>query len=176
MEELGSFRQEIHKHEAKQEKILETIRSGLEDDIKNQISAAVKNDIGRVLRAEVAKQVKEQVDVQITEHIPVSLQQQAEESKHQLQAIKTSLANSESRLANSNIQSGNLDDPLASILTSDGKKSDFYPSNLRSLFVYDLESARALNRDYGLVVADTVELNLKQFLAHIGTRVELVIH
>lgn len=47
-----------------------------------------------MIRSEVLKQVEGQVDVQIVEHIPVGLQQQAEESKKQLQDINTSLTNS----------------------------------------------------------------------------------
>lgn len=46
---------------------------------------------------------------------------------------------SKSRIANSNIQSGDLVEPLADILNSEGKKSSLYPSNLRSLFAYDRE-------------------------------------
>jgi hypothetical protein len=44
---------------------------------------------------------------------------------------------SKSRITNSYIQSGDLDEPLAPVLNSEGKKSSLYPSNLRSLFAYD---------------------------------------
>lgn len=110
-----------------------------------------------VIRSEVLKQVEKQVNAQIVEHIPVGLQQQAEESNEQVRDIMTSLTNSyvmiliigamaavldvqkisKSRIANSNIQSGDLDEPLAPILNSEGKKSSIYPANLRSLFAYD---------------------------------------
>jgi len=92
-----------------------------------------------------------------------------------VQDIKRSLTNSKSRIANSNIQSGDLVEPLADILNSEGKKSSLYPSNLRSLFAYDLEAAKKLNKDYGLAEAEELDKNLKQFLAHIGTRVEVVV-
>jgi len=82
---------------------------------------------------------------------------------------------SKSRITNSHIQSGDLDEPLAPILNSEGKKSSLYPSNLRSLFAYDLETAKKLNKDCGLVEAEELDKNLKQFLAHIGTRVEVVV-
>jgi hypothetical protein len=111
-----------------------------------------RGQLDDVIRSEVLKQVEEQVDTQIVEHIPVGLQQQAEESNKQVQDVKISLANSyvvimitgamlditsKSRITNSRIQSGDLDEPLAPILNSKGKKSSLYPSNLRSLFAYD---------------------------------------
>lgn len=96
---------------------------------------------------------------------------------------------SKSRITNSSIQSGDLDEPLAPILNSEGKKSSLYPSNLRSLFAYDgkdrwfslspsscecfcesVETAKKLNKDCGLVEAEELDKNLKQFLAHIGNR------
>lgn len=93
---------------------------------------------------------------------------------------------SKARITNSRIQSGDLDEPLAPILNSEGKKSSIYPSNLRSLFAYDrkdswlplflqtddccksVETAKQLNKDCGLVEAEELDKNLKQFLAHIG--------
>lgn len=94
---------------------------------------------------------------------------------------------SKSRITNSYIQSGDLDEPLAPVLNSEGKKSSLYPSNLRSLFAYDrkdqwflpltakwmivvksVETAKRLNKDCGLVEAEELDKNLKQFLAHIG--------
>lgn len=82
-----------------------------------------------------------------------------------------------------------MDEPLAPILNSEGKKSSVYPSNLRSLFAYDgkdqifsslslflkmddccesVETAKKLIKDCGLVEAEELDKNLKQFLAHIG--------
>ncbi|KAF8806522.1 hypothetical protein BYT27DRAFT_7191067 [Phlegmacium glaucopus] len=174
-ETIRSYLEEMRRHEKDQQSLLDKIRLGFADEIEKQVDTEIRNDLDNIIRSEVLKQVEEQVNAQIVEHIPVSLQQQAEETKEQLRDIKTSLANSEARITNSYIQSGDWDMPLAPILNSEGKKSNLYPSNLRSLFAYDLESAKTLNKDCGLVEAEELDMNLKQFLAHIGTRVEVVV-
>ena len=46
------------------------------------------------IRDEISRQVKEQVDIQIMEHLPETLQQQADESKRQLDDMRISLQNS----------------------------------------------------------------------------------
>ncbi|KIM40263.1 hypothetical protein M413DRAFT_73925, partial [Hebeloma cylindrosporum] len=129
------------------------------------------------IRDEVSRQVKEQVDIQITDHLPETLQQQADESKRQVDVIRISLQNShvhpqlspfESRMANSFIQITNLSDPLAPILTSQGKTSPLYPPNTRCLLGYDLDSAKGLNKDYELSESEDLSTNLQQFLKHIG--------
>jgi len=172
---IRSYLEEIRRHEEDQQNLIEQIKLSFADEIKKQVNLQIRKELDEAIRSEVSKQVEEQVDVRIVQHIPVSLQQQAEESKEQLRDINTSLANSKARITNSYIQSGNLDEPLAPILNSEGKQSSLYPSNLRSLFAYDLESAKQLNKDCGLVEAEGLDRNLKQFLAHIGTRVEVVV-
>ncbi|KAF9485938.1 hypothetical protein BDN70DRAFT_794633 [Pholiota conissans] len=136
--------------------------------IKLLRSISKSSDWASLIRAEISKQVKEQVDEQITEHLPQSLQEQADESRRQLEGIKISLENSQARMANSFIGTNNLDDPLTPILTPDGKASRFYPPNTRSLFGYDLDSAQTLNKDYQLTETDDLFMNFQQFLRHIG--------
>ncbi|KAF9565581.1 hypothetical protein CPC08DRAFT_704565 [Agrocybe pediades] len=126
-----------------------------------------------MVRAEITKQVKEQVDEQIVEHLPQSLQEQAEESKKQVEDVKISLANSEARLQNSFVQTDYVYDRLAPILSAKGEMSPYYPVNVKSLFTYDLESAKELNRHYELTDSDNLQMNFKQFLKHIGTNVEV---
>ncbi|KJA28940.1 hypothetical protein HYPSUDRAFT_128453, partial [Hypholoma sublateritium FD-334 SS-4] len=120
------------------------------------------------IREETIKQVKEQVDVQISEHLPESLQTQLDESKRQLEGIKISLRNSQARMTNSYIGTTNLDDPLSPILTPGGLSSPYYPPNARSLFGYDLDSAKILSRHYELTETDDLFMNFQQFLRHIG--------
>ena len=132
----------------------EQLRYALQSSIETIIRLNYRSELDNVIRSEVLKQVEKQVNAQIVEHIPVGLQQQAEESDEQVRDIKLSLTNSyviiiiigavldiqkisKSRIANSYIQSRDLDEPLAPILNSEGRKSSLYPSNLRSLFAYD---------------------------------------
>lgn len=95
---------------------------------------------------------------------------------------------SESRISNSNVDILNLDEALASVLTSEGTRSDYFPADLRSLLSYDsmCEASRPLRglltiddlddatkklvKDYGLVEAEEPEMNIKRFLMHIGER------
>jgi len=51
----------------------------------------------------------------------------------------------------------------------------FFPTNGWMIVVKSVETAKQLNRDCGLVEAEELDKNLKQFLAHIGTRVEVVV-
>lgn len=44
---------------------------------------------------------------------------------------------SEARRKNSSLCADDMDDALAVVLKPDGTKSDLYPHNLNSLFVYD---------------------------------------
>jgi len=172
---IKSYLEEIRLHEKNQQNLLEQIRLGFSDEIGKEVEEQLRSELDDVIRSEVLKQVEEQVNAQIVEHIPISFQKQAEESNEQVRNVQTSLTNSKSRIANSRIQSGDLDEPLAPILNSEGKRSSLYPSNLRSLFAYDVETAKMLNKDCGLVEAEEIDKNLKQFLAHIGTRVEVVV-
>ncbi|KAF8967942.1 hypothetical protein BDZ97DRAFT_482399 [Flammula alnicola] len=170
-EELKAFSQEIDHHNRNEDTVFNGIKANLADDIKQQVSASMRSksaDWIVLIRGEVARQVKGQVDEQIREHLPESLQQQADESRRQLEGIKVSLQNSESRMTNSFIQSTNLEDPLAPILTAEGKKSSYYPANTRCLFGYDLESAKGLSKDYELTDTDDLFMNFQQFLKHIG--------
>jgi len=82
---------------------------------------------------------------------------------------------SEARIANSFIHTNNLLDPLAPILTPKGERSPFWPSNAQSLFSYDLESAKELNKGYELTESENLQKNFKQFLKHIGTDIDVVV-
>lgn len=170
-DKIAALNQEIAKNDS--EPTFKEIKSRLRDQIRQQVAISVKSRAPDWIRDEVSRQVKEQVDIQIMEHLPETLQQQANESKRQLNEMRISLQNSESRLANSFIQLTNPNDPLAPILTSEGKTSPLYPPNTRCLFGYDLESAKGLNKDYELGESDDLSTNLQQFLKHIGTSVEV---
>ena len=60
---------------------------------------------------------------------------------------------SESRISNSNVDILNLDEALATVLTSEGTRSDYFPADLRSLLSYDsmCEASRPLR---GLLTID----------------------
>jgi hypothetical protein len=94
---------------------------------------------------------------------------------------------SESRISNSNVDILNLDEALATVLTSEGTRSDYFPADLRSLLSYDSmceasrlplrglltiddvdDATKKLVKDYGLVEAEESEMNIKRFLVHIG--------
>ncbi|KDR75722.1 hypothetical protein GALMADRAFT_140335 [Galerina marginata CBS 339.88] len=174
-QEVEACSRKIDEHKRSTEEILSEIKSKLNEDINQEVATSVRSRMADMLRDEVGRQVKEQVDEQIKEHLPESLQQQADESKRQLEEIRISLQNSEARMANSFIQTNNLFDPLSPILTSKGEKSPYYPTNARCLFGYDLESAKGLNKDYELTESDDLQMNFKQFLKHIGTSIDVVV-
>ncbi|CAA7259021.1 unnamed protein product [Cyclocybe aegerita] len=167
--------EEIRIHEQNQQEEFEAIKSKMGVDIKEQVESSIRGKIADLIREEAMIQVREQVDGQIREHIPVSLEDQVKETKRQLQEVQISLKNSEARVVNSFIQSMNLFDNLSPVLTSAGEKSPLYPVNVKSLFGYDLESAKKLSRDYELREADDLHTNFRQFLKHIGTNVDVFI-
>ncbi|KAJ3514798.1 hypothetical protein NLJ89_g2158 [Agrocybe chaxingu] len=166
---------EIRNHEQNQREEFEAIKSKMDVDIKQEVELGISGQIADLIREEAMMQIREQVDEQIREHIPVSLEDQVKETKRQLQEVQISLKNSEARMVNSFIQSMNLFDNLSPVLTSAGEKSPLYPVNVKSLFGYDLESAKKLSRDYELREADDLHTNFRQFLKHIGTNVDVFI-
>jgi len=145
------------------------------DHLKNQITEHMKPQIKEQIQTEITLQVDKQVATQIKDHLPVSLEDQIADSKKQLEEVRQSLHNSEARRANSVLRTPrDLSESLAVVLKADGNKSEFYPADLRSLFSYDLNTAKSLVKDYGLIQSEIRETNLNRFMSHIGIPFSLI--
>ncbi|KAF5320814.1 hypothetical protein D9619_001964 [Psilocybe cf. subviscida] len=177
LDEIKQLLEQISDQDRILKESLAQVQKSLLDETDREATAstetALRTYAAQWIREEVALQVKEQVDVQIVEHLPESLQKQADDTKRQLEEIKVSLRNSESRMINSFIQNANTNDRLAVLLNTDGQKSPLYPANSRSLFGYDLDSAKSLCKDYDLPETDDLFMNFRQFLKHVGTDIEV---
>ncbi|KAF5326144.1 hypothetical protein D9611_000305 [Ephemerocybe angulata] len=164
--------QDIFKgHNAVHGERMEQLKQELREEFRSQFQDKIKDKIREAVRGSLISQVQVQIDQQLQEYIPVALKQQAEDLKGQIREVKTALQNSESRMSNALLQVTDLYAPLAVILTPEGEKSKLYPADICSLLAYDLDTAKALIRDYGLVDSDDLEVNFRTFLVHIGVNV-----
>ncbi|GLB37762.1 putative D-isomer specific 2-hydroxyacid dehydrogenase family protein [Lyophyllum shimeji] len=166
--EIEELRKRLSDHAKVQSQFIRGAKRTIREDFKRTVSDRLRSDISAQIRREVAFQVKEQVDLQIRDHIPVPLEQQAIDNKRQISEIKVALANSEARAKNSHLQVTNLDEPLVPILKPDGSRSKLFPADLRSLFSYDLDMAKALVIDFDLEEDDSLQVNHDRFMRHIG--------
>jgi len=172
--EITKLRQILRRHDEAHSKKMEVIRASFQKEIEEG-SKIILEEVRSEIKATVDEIIRDEVEQQIGEHIPVPLKQQAEETKEQLRVVQASLQNSRSRSANSSLQAEHLYEPLAIVLTPEGKRSRWWPADLGSLFAYDLKSARALVKDFGLMDSDQLQVNFQRFLVHIGTNIGLFI-
>ncbi|TFK23939.1 hypothetical protein FA15DRAFT_670026 [Coprinopsis marcescibilis] len=172
--EIQRLRDMLQQHDAEHTRRMQEIKTNLQRDF-HEGTRETFEEVRNGLRSKLEQDVKSEVDIQIREHIPSPLSQQVEETKEQLKIVKDSLINSRSRIDNSELEAKNLYDPLSVVLTPEGKQSKYWPADLGSLFAYDLESARLLVKDFGLVDSDQLHVNFQRFLAHIGTPIDLFI-
>ncbi|KAF9012482.1 hypothetical protein BDQ17DRAFT_1343986 [Cyathus striatus] len=140
---------------------------------KNIFYIVGREDIRQQVRAEIVTQTRQQVSAILPEFIPVPLCKQVEENKQLLCGLRTSLANSESRTTNQMLQSSSLDEPFAPIYMPNGKISELFPVDLRSLLYYEPDDMRTLMKDYRLAEGEEREANWKTFLNFIGADFEV---
>ncbi|KAF8526065.1 hypothetical protein BU17DRAFT_83579 [Hysterangium stoloniferum] len=172
--QLASLRRQIRHQDKKQDARVMEVKYMIKDVLKDHIANDMRAQIEEQIRAEIALQVKQEVAAQIVEHLPVSLHEQAEQSKRQLVDVKQSLVNSEARRHNSTLRASNLDDPLSQVLKPDGTQSEFFPTDLRTLFAYDAANAQKLVHDFGLQEHEARERNLNRFMSYIGIPFHLI--
>ncbi|KIJ51305.1 hypothetical protein M422DRAFT_65312 [Sphaerobolus stellatus SS14] len=172
--QISSLRRQIRAQDKRQDARVMEVKHMIKDVLKEHIANDMRAQIEEQIRAEIATQVKQEVAAQIVEHLPISLQAQAEQSKRQLVEVRHSLVNSEARRANSVLRANNLDDPLTHVLKPDGTQSDIFPTDLRTLFSYDADTARRLVQEFSLQEHESRERNLNRFMAYIGIPFHLI--
>ncbi|CAL1711311.1 unnamed protein product [Somion occarium] len=172
--QIHGLRQQIQKQDRKQEVRVNEIKSMIQNEMKDKFALDLQSFINDQIRKETALQVKEQVSLQMKDHVPLSLEEQVEGSRKQLIEVRHALQNSESRRANSTLETDNLNDTLQVVLKPDGTKSALYPANLNSLFAYSPKMLKELLKDHGLLEHGSKEKNLNRFMSHIGIRFQLV--
>jgi len=175
LRDIQALRKQIREESKKREKEISTFKREAREAIKEKITANLRNDILEHIKMEVALQVQQQVDLQIREQIPISLKEQSMNNTTQLQDARTSLTNSAARKKNASLRIQSLDENLAVVLKPDGTKGKLFPADLRSLLSYDATSVRDLVKEYGLVEDEVQEVNVNQFLSHIGILFQLVV-
>ncbi|KAF8070767.1 hypothetical protein FPV67DRAFT_1488664 [Lyophyllum atratum] len=173
--EIQDLRKRLRDHGKEQSQLIRGAKKTIREDFKKIVSDRLRDDISAQIKREVVSQVKVQMEQQIYDYIPVPLEQQAIDNKRQISEIKVALANSEARAKNSLLQATNLDEPLIPILTPDGRKSKLFPADLRSLFSYELDMAKALVKDFEMEEDDSLQVNYGRFMRHIGFCPDIVI-
>jgi len=174
-QQIQAIRRQIRSQDKKQDARLTEVKKMVRDQLKHQITEHMKPQMDEQIKEEIVLQVSKQVTAQIRDHLPVSLEDQVADSKRQFEVVRHSLINSEARRVNSVLRSPrDLGEPLAAVLKADGRKSELFPFDLRSLFLYDLKMSKALARDHGLVESEVRETNLNRFMSHIGIQFSLI--
>jgi len=174
-QQIQLIRRQIRSQDKKQEARIKEVKRMVRDQLKNEITERMKPQIKEQIEAEITLQVAKQVTVQIKDHLPVSLEDQVADNKTQFEVVKHSLINSEARRLNSSLRSPrDLAEPLTVVLKANGQKSSFFPADLTTLFSYDLNMAKALVKDYGLLESEIRETNLNRFMSHIGIQFSLI--
>ncbi|KAG9050925.1 hypothetical protein FS837_001099 [Tulasnella sp. UAMH 9824] len=172
--QIHQLRRQMRAQEKKQDIRINEVKTMVKDDLKMQVAELLRSQITEAVRDEIKKQVADEVQEQLKQRIPVPVEEQAAESTQQLKDVRTSLINSESRRANAILRASNLDDQLAVILKSTGEPSKYFPSDLKTLFGYDNETAKKLVQDYDLPASESREKNLNKFMAHAGVQFHLI--
>ncbi|KAG8898719.1 hypothetical protein FRC00_002400 [Tulasnella sp. 408] len=172
--QIHQLRRQMRAQEKKQDIRINEVKTMVKDELKVQVAELLRSQIAEAVRDEIKKQVAGEVREQLKGRIPVPIEEQAAESTQQLKDVRTSLINSESRRANAILRASNLDDQLAVILKSTGEPSKYFPSDLKTLFGYDNETAKKLVQDYDLPASESREKNLNKFMAHAGVQFHLI--
>jgi len=172
--QITSLRRQMRSQDKKQDARITEVKHMVREVLKDQIADHMRSQIEEQIRAEIALQVRHQVAEQLADHLPIPLDVQAEESRKQLNEVRSSLVNSEARRANSALRANNIDDQLHHVLKPDGSKSELFPRDLKMLFGYDVDSAKKLVQDYGLPEHEVREKNLNRFMSHIGIPFHLI--
>lgn len=172
--QIHQLRRQMRAQEKKQDIRINEVKTMVKDELKVQVAELLRAQIAEAVRDEIKKQVSDEVQEQLKLRVPVPIEEQAAESTQQLKDVRTSLINSESRRANAILRASNLDDQLAVILKSTGEPSKYFPSDLKTLFGYDNETAKILVQDYELPASESREKNLNKFMAHTGVQFHLI--
>ncbi|KAG8910782.1 hypothetical protein FRC01_006134 [Tulasnella sp. 417] len=172
--QIHQLRRQMRAQEKKQDIRINEVKTMVKDELKIQVAELLRSQIAEAVRDEIKNQVADEVHEQLRQRMPVPVEEQAAESTQQLKDVRTSLVNSESRRANAILRASNLDDQLAVILKSTGEPSKYFPSDLKTLFGYDNETAKKLVQEYDLPASESREKNLNKFMAHAGVQFHLI--
>ncbi|KAG8849984.1 hypothetical protein FRB96_000589 [Tulasnella sp. 330] len=172
--QIHQLRRAMRAQEKKQDLRVEDLTHLIKDVLKEEIAQMLEAEINELIADEIKLQIEEQVKAQLTDMGLDKIEAQAKQGEKQVKDVRVALINSDSRTTNSKLRANNLDDCLAVLLKPDGEESELFPQELRTLFGYNNETAKALVRDYGLVESDQREENLNAFMAHAGIQFHLV--
>ncbi|KAG9008955.1 hypothetical protein FRB95_002237 [Tulasnella sp. JGI-2019a] len=172
--QIHQLRRAMRAQEKKQDMRVEDLTHLIKDVLKEEIAQMLEEEINALIAEEIKLQVDEQVKVQLVQLGLDGLEAQAKLGEKQVKDVRVALINSDSRTTNSKLRANNLDDCLAIMLKPDGEESELFPQELRTLFAYNNDTAKALVRDYGLLESELREENLNAFMAHAGIQFHLV--
>ncbi|KZP27547.1 hypothetical protein FIBSPDRAFT_1040095 [Athelia psychrophila] len=167
--QITQMEAQILSMDTRQEKRIERLKALMRGDLMRVTIKQLDPLIQTQIRTQLAAQVEVEVAAQIRTHLPVSLRAQIDESRSELRRVSVGLENSESRRINSALRMPRDEyETLSVVSKTDGERSVHFPANFRSLWSYSLKDAQALARDYQLPATDVREINLNNFMAHIG--------
>ncbi|KAF8622722.1 hypothetical protein AX15_006813 [Amanita polypyramis BW_CC] len=175
LSEIKGLNERLTQHAEKQNGEVELVKKKMYElwgKLLGERDEYVKSQV----KDEIARQAEEETRRQIGQFLPVSLERQAVEGRGRLEKLETALHNSDARLENGRIKVSYWLEPLKTVLKEDGKKSDFYPVDLSTLYSYDGDTMKALLTSYDMQVDETDDwhrVNFNRFVRFIGVRGQL---
>lgn len=132
----------------RQEDQINELKTLIRDVLVAQIAEQMRVHLREIIRTQVAPRVKVAVAEQLRTQFPEGLEETLESHRKQLNLVKQSLQNAESRRINALIRASELNQPLRPLLMEDGKPSEHLPSTLAGIFSLPPKSVVYLMLDY----------------------------
>ncbi|KAJ3503105.1 hypothetical protein NLJ89_g8581 [Agrocybe chaxingu] len=139
-QEISDLRAQLSSQDQKHKDGVVEIQAILDDLLQNQVVEHMRKEVEQEISHQIDAFVQEQVAECLKDHIPQALQDEVEESKRELDRLNIALHNSESRRANGNLRTNQVDDLLATMFMPDGAVSPHFPKDLKGLFSLDGKS------------------------------------
>ncbi|KAG8996857.1 hypothetical protein FRB90_012617 [Tulasnella sp. 427] len=114
----------------RQEEQIEELKSLIRDVLVAQIADQMRVHLREIIRTQVTPRVKVAVAEQLQNQFPAGLEETLEGHRKQLNLVKQSLQNSESRRINALIRASELNQPLRPLLMENGETSQHLPTTL----------------------------------------------
>ncbi|KAJ8486974.1 hypothetical protein ONZ51_g4498 [Trametes cubensis] len=160
----------VEAQDAQRKEQVEDICTQIKGKYKSEALARMTQFIQKRIKDEVSRQVDVEMKKQMyPNHLHRPLQEDVDEGRAQVIAMKAALANSEARRKNATMTWENTTEPLAPIARSDGEKSTVWPTDANSLMAYDDATMAQLLRDYELQDHRDRTRNFNRFMAFIGS-------
>jgi len=175
-QQIHALRKQLVAQDKKQEEQIEDLKALIQEILVQQIAVEMGKHLRDIIREKVVPKVRERVAEQLQRQFPDGVEEQLASHRVQLNLVRQSLQNAESRRMNALIKSNQLTDSLQPLLKADGKPSPHLPPHLAGIFQLPDKSIRALMEDYGIpfLEDDSRERRFNRIMQFLGIAFQMV--